>query len=402
MSKNINDEKISVLDGMEPRVNRYYLRISRKYMAAGIVLMLTLIVYIIAVMLFLGQYVTYDNLKFLVRDISALSLTGDSEYSSIVYNGGDELVAHSFRGGTAICTVDSYLYYDSSGSLLVEDSCSYSSPAIRTSEKYLLLYDVGGDGYSVYNQLTGIIERTSSQNIVTGDIADDGSLILATRSRETKYVVELYNSAFNKSMSIYKENYIFAAAISPNGEYIIIASGVPSDTDIGCEISIIKKGSDTPLYTTSYTHTMPLEIETVSDGFMLLCDNGYYYYDYSGGLISSYSFSGMNLRYADMTASGVVVVGSVNALGSENRCVVFDQNGQTVYTEVIEKRITGAYSSINYDDAYAYITSSSGVIKIKPDGEQEEYVPDDEILTVVPLSSGALLCSENSAVKVLG
>ena len=84
MSKNINDEKISVLDGMEPRVNRYYLRISRKYMAAGIVLMLTLIVYIIAVMLFLGQYVTYDNLKFLVRDISALSLTGDSEYSSIV------------------------------------------------------------------------------------------------------------------------------------------------------------------------------------------------------------------------------------------------------------------------------------------------------------------------------
>ena len=58
-------------------------------MAAGIALMLTLIGYIIFVLLFLGQYVTYDNLKFLVRDMSALSIPGSGEYSSIVYNGSD-------------------------------------------------------------------------------------------------------------------------------------------------------------------------------------------------------------------------------------------------------------------------------------------------------------------------
>ena len=186
MGKESSNEKIPVLDGMEPRVNRYYLKVSRKYMAAGIALMLTLIGYIIFVMLFLGQYVTYDNLKFLVRDMSALSIPGSGEYSSIVYNGSDELVTSSFRGGTAICTVDSYLYYDSGGGLLVEDSCSYTSPDMVTSGKYLLLYDVGGSGYSVYNQLTRIIERTSSQAIVTGDISDEGSLLLETRSRETK------------------------------------------------------------------------------------------------------------------------------------------------------------------------------------------------------------------------
>ncbi len=399
MSKNSDNEKFSVLDGMGPRVNRYYLGVSRKYAAVGIVLMLMLILYVMVVVLFLGQYVTYDNIKFLIRDISALSISGEGEYSSIVYNGSDELLTHSFRGGTAICTVDSYLYYDSSGSLLVEDSCSYSSPDISSSAKYLLLYDVGGDTYSVYNQLTKIIERNSSQKIVTGDIADDGSLIIVTRSRETKYVVELYNSAFNKSMSIYKENYVLGAAISPDGEYIVIASGVPSDTDIGCELSIIKKGSDKPLYTTSYTHTMPLEIETVSEGFMLLCDNGFYCFDYSGEMISSYSFSGMNLRYADMSPYGAVVLGSVNALGSENRCVVFDGNGQTVYTEVIDRRITGAYSSVNYGDAYAYLTVSDSVIKINPDGTSEEYSPEDEVLTIVPLSKGALLCSRSSAVQ---
>ena len=41
-----------------------------------------------------------------------------------------------------------------------------------------------------YTHRTRIIERTSSQPIVTGDISDDGSLLLVTRSREPKYVVE--------------------------------------------------------------------------------------------------------------------------------------------------------------------------------------------------------------------
>ena len=397
MSKESSNEKIPVLDGMEPRVNRYYLKVSRKYMAAGIALMLTLIGYIIFVMLFLGQYVTYDNLKFLVRDMSALSIPGSGEYSSIVYNGSDELVTSAFRGGTAICTVDSYLYYDSGGGLLVEDSCLYTSPDMVTSGKYLLLYDVGGEGYAVYNQLTRIIERTSSQPIVTGDISDDGSLLLVTRSRETKYVVELYNAAFNKSMSIYKENYVLGAALSPDGEYIVIASGVPADTDLGCEISIIKRGSDTPLYTSSYTHTMPLEIEALDDGFILLCDNGLYFFNYSGGITSSYSFTGMNLRYADITKSGAVVVGSVNALGSENKCAVFDSTGENVYSAVLDMRISGAYGSVNYDDALAYLTAADKVIKIHPDGTAEEYTPGTEVLTIVSLNKGALLCSRSSA-----
>ena len=218
-----------------------------------------------------------------------------------------------------------------------------------------------------------------------------------TRSRETKYVVELYNAAFNKSMSIYKENYVLGAALSPDGEYIVIASGVPADTDLGCEISIIKRGSDTPLYTSSYTHTMPLEIQAFDDGFILLCDNGLYFFNYSGGITSSYSFTGMNLRYADITKSGAVVVGSVNALGSENKCAVFNSAGENVYSAVLDMRISGAYGSVNYEDSLAYLTAADRVIKIHPDGTAEEYTPETEVLTVVPLNKGALLCSRSSA-----
>lgn len=397
MSSKNSKSDIPVVGSIEGRVNRYYLGVSRKYMAAGIALMLTLILYIIFIMVFFGKYVTYDNLKFLVRDMGNITLPGNDEYSSIVYNGSDDLKAEAFRGGIAICTGDKYLYYDSGGGLLTEDSINYSSPAMAESSKYMLVYDVGGTGYSVYNQLTCIIKRSADARIVTGDIADDGSMILVTRSRETKYVVELYNAAFNKSMSIYKENYVLDAAVSPDGEYIVIASGIPAQTDLDCEISIIRKGSDTPLYTSSYTHTMPLELHAEKEGFIMLCDNGIYFFDYSGGIVSSYSFSGINLRCADINSSGAVIVGSTNALGSENKCAVFDSSGNKVCEKVLDMRITGAYASTNHSDASAYLTAPDRIIKITPDGELSYEEAQSEVITVVPLAKGALICSKTSA-----
>ncbi len=390
-------KKIPVVGKIEPQINRYYLGVSRKYMAAGIFFMMLIIVYIVFVMVFLGKYVTYENLRYLVRDIDAITLLENGEAAEIVYNGGDGMKTKSFRGGLALTSGDSYMYYDAGGVLLTENSINYSTPEMACSGKYMLVYDIGGVGYSVYNQLTCIIERESSQRIVCGDISDDGAILLVTRSRETKYVAELYNSAFAKSMSIYKENYVLDCALSPDGEYIILASGVPQETDLACEISICRKNSDSPLFTTMYTHTMPLDIFTEEDGFVLLCDNGIYFFDYSGVITSSFSFAGMSLRYSNITSSSAVVVGSVNALGSENRCVVFDSTGGVLYNAVLDERITGAYAGVNMTDAYAYLTTPDSVIQIEPSGELDRRNPESEVLSVVPVNNGALLCSKTSA-----
>lgn len=398
MNKKNESEKIPVVGRIEPQINRYYLKISRRYMTAGIILMLILVLYIIFIMMFFGRYVTYDNLKYLIKDIGNVSLPGSENYTSIVYNGSDNLKAQSFRGGLAMCSKDSYMYYDSGGILLTEQNIGYASPEMAASDKYMLVYDVGGTGYSVYNQLTCIIDRQSEQRIVSGDISDNGSMILVTRSRETKYVVELYNSAFVKSMSIYKENYVLGAAISPDGNYIVIASGIPDGTDLDCEISICKKGESSPLFTSSYSHTMPLDIHAEENGFILLCDNGLYFFDYSGAIGSSLTFSGMNLRCADINSESAAVTGSVNALGSENRCAVFGSSGEVLYDSVLEERIVGTYASANLSDALVYLKTTDKVIKILPDGTKEEYIPENDVVTVVPLEKGALLCSKSSAV----
>lgn len=398
MPQNNENKRVEVAGRIVPQVNRYYLKISRRYMAVGIILMISLLVYIMCIMMFFGEYVTYDNLKYLVRDFEATSIPGSDEFTQIVYTGSDGMKFEYFKGGLAISNGDSYSYYDASGINLIEADIGYSNPVLVPSDKYLLVYDVGGTGYSVYNQLTQIIERETSLPIISGDIASDGTMIIATRSRETRYVVDVYNSAFNKTMSIYKENYVLDTAISPDGDYIIICSAVPSDTNFSCEIEICVNGQSESLFTTTYENTMPLDAYAVDDGFALLCDKGMYFFGYDGHMINGTAFTGMSLRFADICDKGAAVVGNVNALGSENRVIVFDSSGNILFDKEIHERINGVYMSLNLNDSLVYYTASDSVYKITSDGSViAKTVESGELLSIVPDRDGALICYKNGA-----
>jgi len=393
--------QVSVAQRIEPQINKYYLKVSRRYLVVGVVFMLVLLLYIGAVTVFLGDYVTYDNLKYLARDFSAMTLSSNTDFSKMVYNGSNNMTLTYFRGGLAMCDSDSYVYYDTGGNLLVEDRINYTSPVLAESDKYLMVYDVGGRNYAIYNQLTEIISRETSGDIVAGDVADDGSFVVASRSRETRYVVDLYNSAFTKVMSIYKENYVLDTALSPDGKLVVICSAVPSDTDFNCEVEICRRGQSDPVSITNYEQTMPLDIYTIENGFVLLCDNGLYFFDYSGNIISGTSFSGMSLKYADISDSTAAVVCSSNALDTKNRIMAFDSaSGEVIYDETVNYRVTGVYASVNRKKELLYFATPDSVIRINSDGGFDTHIPESKIVDVIPTTRGALVCGESSAYPI--
>lgn len=391
--------KVPVVENIQPSVNRYYLRIAKRYMFFGILFLVALILYIVCIVSFYGDYITYDNLKYLVRDFSYVSVYDESDFTKIIYNGRSDMTFKYFRGGLASVCGEKLRYYDSSGLPLLEDDISYSEPVMESSDKYLLIYDIGGVEYSIYNQLTEIISRKSSGRIISGDVSEDGSYIIVSRSPETKYVVELYNSAFSKTMSIYKDNYVLDASISPDGNKIVICSAVYDNSDLSCEIDICEAGRTEHVVTIKYSHTMPLNVCSTEDGFILLCDNGLYFFNYSGELIKNCFFDGMLLRYSDINEHSAVVVGSTNAIGNENRVVVFSSSGEKLYDAQINLRVGGAYASRNTAESLAYLKSQNTVVMIAPDGSSASVASSDsnEILDVVPVSNGAIICKINEA-----
>jgi len=397
----VTEKKIVPVSGkIGPQVNRYYRKISKRYRAIGALLMAVLILYIALIIMFFGEYITYDNLKYLARDLGSVSSLSGDGFTKIVFNGGNEIDFQGFRGGLSVSDTDSYQYYDSAGILLVDEAVSYADAQMVASEKYLLLYDLGGTGYSVFNQLTCVIEREADGKLIAADIAGGGEMILVMRSRETRFVVEYYNSTFKKTMNIYKDNYVMDAAISPNGDHIVICSAVSSDTDFDCEIDICAAGETKSRAVINYAHTMPLDVYGVDDGFVLLCDNGIYFYGYDGVKKSEFKFSGMTLKYADMKDNKVVVVGGVNALGTENRVIAIDTAGNTLYDQTVSRDITGIYASPYESDAICYLKNADSVTMITPSGEQNFKPESGEIVKAIPTEHGAILCQKTSAYPI--
>ena len=175
------EEKLAVAGKIEPEVNRHYARVAKRYAAAGVICMILFVAYLLGLIVFGSEYITYDNMRYLIRDFGTAAGEGAREFGKIVYNGSADTVFAYFRGGAAVCTPDAYRYFDKNGTQIIADPLNYSDPVLAPSDKYMLVYDVGGTGYSVYNQLTGIVAKETEDRIIAADIADDGSLVLVHR-----------------------------------------------------------------------------------------------------------------------------------------------------------------------------------------------------------------------------
>ena len=395
--------KVDVAGQIESQVNRYYLKVSRRFMAAGILLLFVLLAYIVGVTMFFGEYVTYDNLKYLVRDFDKISLSGENEFTKIVYNGNENTSFSFYKNGLSMVDSDRYRYYDTSGVLLAEEELGYPSPIMTSSDKYMLVYDLGGKGYSVFNQLTRIIKRDSDGAIIAGTVANDGSYAIASRSNETRYVVDVYNSAYSNVMNVYKENYVLDIALSPDGRTLAICSACPSDSDFDCEIEICRRGKAEPVKTLTYTHSMPLDVYASDNGFVVLCSTQILFLGENGEERASVSFGGMSMKYADMNETTAAIVGSTNALGSENRIIILDMAdsfGATLLDTTVRMRVRGIYAARSTDDCYAYLRLPDCAAVLEKNGSvTESENTDADVLSIVPLKKGALLCGRTSAYR---
>ena len=389
---------LRVAGRIPPQINAYYKKVSKGYKACAILLLLILSLFFLTVTMFFSDYVTYENVRYLVRDFGAMMSSETGGFSNVVYNGSEHMKFDAFKNGLAAVSGDKYLYFDASGIRMIEEDSGCSDPILVPADKYLLLYDLGGTGYSIYNQLTRIVRRDTGHKILCADMSDSGAFLLVTRSRETRYVVEVYNAAFNHTMSIYKENYVLDAAISPDGTSVMIASAVPDDTDFRCEAAFCRVGQEDSV-TVTYNHTMPLNVCASEEGFLMLCDTALYFYDFDGNLRTTVSLAGTALSYADMNDCSVAVVGNVNALGMESRVLVLTPGGDILMDTILQDaRVTGVQASRTPETALVYLETPEGILQIQPDGTQNSYnAGNADVIGVVPVKHGAIICTKTSA-----
>ena len=394
-------EQLIRISGKIKKKNPYYLKIADRYRAAALVLILIFVIYTGVMLVRYGEYITYDNLVYLVRDFDSVLNVEKGSFSDINYPSQENMDFELFRDGLAVAGNNSVTLYDSSGAELCSEKENFSNPVMVSSDKYLLVYEMGGKRYSIYNSMTKILSRETDFEITCADMSDSGAFIITTRSDSGKYVAELYNSALKKIMSIHKDKYVLDCAISCGGDRVAIASAVEGTVSLGYELSVCEAGNIEPLFTEKHESDFPLAAEYTSDGgLILLSENRITFYDSAMNIKNSSDMKGMTPALFDASNDRVMLVCRENALGNKNRVYVFDIEGNIIYNNVVDSRVVLAAVSGDASDGTAgYVKTSDSVIKLMENGENVELEIKSDVLEMFDTEKGLMVCTVNTASK---
>ncbi len=385
------------VDGrIKERENVYYRRVSDRYRAAGFVLIFALALFCAVMLVRYNEYITYDNFVYLIRDVGSVGSGGVEKYSEIKYTAGDGTVFEPFGGGLALIDTDSVTLYDRSGVEVCSETESFSYPAAARSDKYLIVYDIGGESYSIYNSITRVAARGAEGTVTSASVSDEGSFVIVTESKEAKYQIQLFSSSLVSKQRIRKDTYVTDAAISRDGSHVAVASVIDGG-GFGAEVYFCTAGKEEADRVHTYPMSMPLLAEGTGDGFTVIFDDAVRFYSATGELKSELSPGASGITYGDIGTASTLIVCPENSVGSRNRVIVFDKDGNVVYDKSVDIRVTGVAAAVESSPYAGFLISADGVHALEYDGGIVTDGEAAEVLAVTDTDGGTLICTPTAS-----
>lgn len=319
--------------------NGYYLAVAERYRGARYVSFILLIAFLIAMLVFYRDSITYSNLMYLVRDLDSGDGVVVGSFADITYEEQYKRSFDVYRGRIAAVSATSFSLYGSGGSVDISDDISFSSPFVDAGEKYALVYDAGGHSYNIYTGISRVLSASTEEIIEDGCMGDNGSYALLTRSKDSKFLITVYDAGFRPVTKYYKDRYVIDIALDASGSYLAAVSAVVGASDLSCEIMLGKVGSEDS-ETITVPSQMPLYCRYAEDGtLMVLCDRAIIALR-DGKTVWQKPIASMTPAAFDMCRNTFALAASKNAIGSENEIFIFDTEGNILYNNIISKRVS--------------------------------------------------------------
>ena len=399
MNSNIkNQREISEADNYirknkSTSVNAYFLKISNRFKLAKIVSIFLLCIFILGSILVFGEQFTYENARFVLRDLSQILKDDSSEPKSLyTFDADGSMDFVIYKSSIVICGESGVKILGMSGMEKVSDTKTFTSPVAVPGDKYLAVYSLGGNNLSIYNTVARIYDFKFDYPIYDVSVSDNGYIAVMTQTREYRSTVYLYDPNFSLIATYNKKDYPIKVNLSDNAEYIYISTLNSENGEFYTEVSSYKKGSADPYFKNKINDFLCIDVQLFDDGNLaFISDDKVLFYSQSGEKINAYNNSlkisklsksdkTLSIMYSNVDSNLLVVLDSIgnvkniqskvtaHQIHNNNRSLfMLDKNVLTQFTESktkFENIDSGAIKLISTDD-YVFICYPNKIKSIK-------------------------------------
>lgn len=358
------------LKSNDNKPKKYFDALADKYLKASHILYIALAVCFLFTLIFNSKLLTYNNFTYLIKDLNSAASIASENYNSISYTNDELRVVSDFRGGIITASSTDMAIYNASGRKTLYLSENFVSPQIASSKKYAIIYDLGGNNYSVYSSFARVHHGKLSHPISLIAVSDTGWFAIVSRDNDHTSVVYLYDDDFNlKNKYSFASKYVFGVSINERGNRIAILITEPSSSGdrFSTSVMLCKPGENDKIAEVELDSSIPYGLSFVDSGnLQILTANVLHVINETNGKYeNNYKFNSSTILRFDINRFGCAVAFAANDGVINNNVLIFDKNGNLAYntTEtngILDLRLCNDYIFINQSNTITKINIKNG------------------------------------------
>lgn len=327
----------------------------------------------------------------------------DGDYGNIKSEASGNMDCRTVGDCFAVGTQNALSLYAEDGTLLAQDTGTYTSPALLGTDECVLAYDIGGTHIAaLHTDGKTCFSLDTDGLIYDADLASDGAACVLTEGSDCRAVLEVYRKdgtlLFRRNS---KTNYLNACALSPNHEFAVVSTLGEDELSFSSTAQIFDTGSDSVYAEIPLGNQMIYDLFFVDDDTIcavgeseltFFLTEGIIIGDYapeSGSLIS-YSFGGdgfVTLLYDRFTETNRYCLVTVNGKSMPIASVYSDSTPLDIsacgeYVSVLTNMNLLVYNR-ELDEQYTALNSVWKRACVRPDGTAYG-IGSDEVTLFIP------------------
>lgn len=181
-----------------------------------------------------------------------------------------------FADGILLLTEDESIVLGKDGSVSSQFVHGYTNPVIRTGDSRYLLYDRGGYGYRIQNQVGTIIDGRTTETILGGACGHKSAFALVTSESRYAGNITVYGKNGGQLFSWYSPEQVVDLAFSPNDRYLAVTTIVFENTGtLNARVYLFDVEKEEEVTSADFSDALPLAVNVLEDGTVHLVTDSF-------------------------------------------------------------------------------------------------------------------------------